>query len=483
MAIDFGVAGTIQRPRSVRFRYDLIGPFVLLSDIVIIVGSAVLCAMAYGSIAYGGIKLLSTEALDSLALGALFAILFVLLAQIRGLYQPIELLRPLRQVSHVLALWLGVACFLMVIGFTLKMEHALSRGATISFAVIGPILVSISRFFWNDLMNRALASGSFATRPVALIGRSAQFDKARLPRRLAPFGLAVAASVRLPAGKDLTDETLDDIVAQAAAALRGSHIQEIIVSLEGLELSQAERLIAGLRILPLPIKLMLDSAIGGLVSRPTQSFGGLVAVEMQRAPMSWTERSLKRALDVVVATGALLALSPLLVMVALVIRLETPGPILFRQSRTGFNNRPFKILKFRSMRVMEDGGTVRQASRDDDRVTKVGRWIRKLSIDELPQLWNVLRGEMSIVGPRPHALAHDEYYEQHIGDYPYRQHVKPGLTGWAQVNGSRGETPTTESMAERVRLDIWYVENSSIWLDLRIIARTFATVLNVKHTY
>jgi putative colanic acid biosynthesis UDP-glucose lipid carrier transferase len=116
-------------------------------------------------------------------------------------------------------------------------------------------------------------------------------------------------------------------------------------------------------------------------------------------------------------------------------------------------------------------------------VTAVGRLIRRLSIDELPQLWNVLRGEMSIVGPRPHALAHDEHFEKLIGDYPYRQHVKPGLTGWAQVNGSRGETPTTDSMVERVRLDIWYVENSSVWLDMRIIARTFTTLLNVKHTY
>ncbi|MDX3806978.1 MAG: exopolysaccharide biosynthesis polyprenyl glycosylphosphotransferase, partial [Bosea sp. (in: a-proteobacteria)] len=192
---------------------------------------------------------------------------------------------------------------------------------------------------------------------------------------------------------------------------------------------------------------------------------------------------IKRGLDVLIAGTTLLLIAPLLLLTAVVIRLDSPGPILFKQTRNGFNNRPFQILKFRSMRVMENGDAIRQASRHDNRVTKIGRWLRKLSIDELPQLWNVLRGEMSIVGPRPHALAHDAHYEKLIGDYPYRQHVKPGLTGWAQVNGSRGETPTVESMAERVRLDLWYVENASIWLDIRIIARTFTTLLHVKHTY
>ncbi len=196
-----------------------------------------------------------------------------------------------------------------------------------------------------------------------------------------------------------------------------------------------------------------------------------------------SERAAKRGLDILVATAGLLLIAPLLLLTAVVIRLDSPGPILFKQTRNGFNNRPFQILKFRSMRVLEDGDAIRQASRHDSRVTRVGQWLRKLSIDELPQLWNVLRGEMSIVGPRPHALAHDAHYEKLIGDYPYRQHVKPGLTGWAQVNGSRGETPTVETMAERVRLDLWYVENASVWLDIRIMARTFATLLDIKHTY
>ena len=151
------------------------------------------------------------------------------------------------------------------------------------------------------------------------------------------------------------------------------------------------------------------------------------------------------------------------------------GPILFKQTRNGFNNRPFKILKFRSMRVMENGQFVRQASRGDDRVTRVGRWIRKLSVDELPQLWNVLRGEMSIVGPRPHAMAHDEHYERLIGDYPYRQHVKPGLTGWAQVRHSYGAS--VEDALQKLQYDLFYIKHLSIAFDLFVALETFKTVL------
>jgi exopolysaccharide biosynthesis polyprenyl glycosylphosphotransferase len=179
-----------------------------------------------------------------------------------------------------------------------------------------------------------------------------------------------------------------------------------------------------------------------------------------------------RTLDVAVACLALLMLAPLLVLVALAIRLDAPGPVLFRQSRTGLNGRVFRIYKFRTMRVLEDGPEVRQASRADRRVTCVGRVLRRTHLDELPQLLNVLRGEMALVGPRPHALAHDEHYGREIPAYRLRFQVKPGMTGWAQVNGARGETPTLEHMQRRIDLDLWYVENRSLGLDLQILVRT-----------
>jgi putative colanic acid biosysnthesis UDP-glucose lipid carrier transferase len=161
-----------------------------------------------------------------------------------------------------------------------------------------------------------------------------------------------------------------------------------------------------------------------------------------------------------------------LAVAALLIKLDSPGPIIFRQTRWGFDDREFKIWKFRTMTVMEDGDRIVQAQRDDKRVTGVGRALRRTSIDELPQLINVLRGEMSIVGPRPHAVAHDMEYGELIAEYALRRHVKPGLTGLAQVQGLRGETKTQKHMEMRVQKDLWYISNWSFWLDIRIVFQT-----------
>ena len=157
--------------------------------------------------------------------------------------------------------------------------------------------------------------------------------------------------------------------------------------------------------------------------------------------------------------------------------MESPGPAIFRQRRTGFKGRVFTILKFRTMTVAEDAGEVRQATKNDTRVTTVGSLLRKLSIDELPQLWNVLRGDMSIVGPRPHALAHDAYYGAMIPTYAARFRAKPGLTGYAQVNGFRGEIADMRCMSDRVAADNSYIDEWSLAMDVRILARTFPTVL------
>ncbi len=183
-------------------------------------------------------------------------------------------------------------------------------------------------------------------------------------------------------------------------------------------------------------------------------------------------RNASRVLDIAGAAMGLLVLAPLLVFIALLIRLDTPGPVLFRQTRKGLNGQVFRIYKFRTMRVLEDGAVVRQATRGDARVTRIGRILRSTSLDELPQLLNVLSGEMALVGPRPHALAHDEFYSREISGYDQRFRVKPGITGWAQVNGARGETPTLDHMRRRIELDLWYVQHKSIALDLTILART-----------
>jgi exopolysaccharide biosynthesis polyprenyl glycosylphosphotransferase len=180
--------------------------------------------------------------------------------------------------------------------------------------------------------------------------------------------------------------------------------------------------------------------------------------------------------DVVGSTGLLLLLSPLLLLVSAAIKLESRGPVIFRQHRKGFNGRPFTIYKFRTMTVCENGASIRQAQANDSRVTPLGALLRSTSIDELPQLINVLRGEMSLVGPRPHAVAHDDEYSKLIANYAFRHHVKPGITGLAQVKGFRGETARLELMERRVDEDLWYINNWSMWLDLWILIRTCIVV-------
>ena len=207
---------------------------------------------------------------------------------------------------------------------------------------------------------------------------------------------------------------------------------------------------------------------------------GLTLAFPERRDRPRNRLAAKRRLDLVLAGILVVVLAPLLALIALAIRLDSKGPVFFAQRRTGLGGRTFVIRKFRSMHVMEDGANVAQATEHDVRITRVGRILRKLSLDELPQLFNVLSGEMSLVGPRPHALAHDDYFGARISNYAVRFAAKPGITGWAQVNGARGATPTLDSMQARINLDAWYVEHASWALDLKILLRTPLVVLSMQ---
>ena len=222
----------------------------------------------------------------------------------------------------------------------------------------------------------------------------------------------------------------------------------------------------------MPIHLLPDENVARFLATPMLEVGTAWTAELKRAPLSVAEQALKRAFDVLAASLGIILLSPLLLTSVLLIKLDSKGPVLFTQTRNGFNGRSFRIFKFRTMRVLEDGPKIRQATRNDPRVTDVGRWLRRTSIDELPQLFNVLGGSMSLVGPRPHAVAHNTEYERIVANYAFRYHVKPGISGWAQVNGFRGETSTVNLMEKRVEADLWYVSNWSFWLDLRILWKT-----------
>jgi undecaprenyl-phosphate galactose phosphotransferase/putative colanic acid biosynthesis UDP-glucose lipid carrier transferase len=269
----------------------------------------------------------------------------------------------------------------------------------------------------------------------------------------------------------------------AVTAARARQAEMVLLGLQWSDSVRYHAVRERLRVLPLPAFLLPDQSARSILAQPMVEMGSGFAVEFQRAPLGFLELAVKRTVDVVLATILLIFLSPLLAMVSILIKVTSAGPVIFRQHRRGFNGHTFTIYKFRTMKVLENGSKIDQARRNDERVTNLGRVLRSTSIDELPQLVNVLRGEMSLVGPRPHALAHDDEYSALIANYAFRHNVKPGITGWAQVNGLRGETRTLDLMERRVDLDLWYINNWSIWIDVLILFRTCILVPRSLNAY
>ncbi|VIO65746.1 UDP-glucose:undecaprenyl-phosphate glucose-1-phosphate transferase [Bradyrhizobium ivorense] len=451
--------------------------FIIAGDFLLIL----LCYMAASAL-YREFMNSPTDPDNSVGAGLIVGMVFVVAAYFQGAYDNHKLLDTLWQSRKVVFTWLFALTTLAVAAFLLKSTANLSRGTIILFTVIGAVGLVTHRVVWRYCLSSAFAKERLIDRKVILLSlRSLDFTSSRF-KDLRRHGFDVVRHFVLTVGPDQDDAAWSEQVADVIRQSRAADVDEYLVAIDWNELPMLQKLSQHLRVVPQPIRLLPDFPIADLVSRPFLPVSGTVAIEIQRPPLTVFERVQKRCLDIGLASFALLMLAPLIVTAALLVKLDTAGPIIFRQSRRGFNGKPFKIWKFRSMTVAENGSNVTQAIRQDKRVTRVGRFLRRTSIDELPQLWNVLRGEMSLVGPRPHALAHDNYYDQLISKYVYRHHMKPGLTGWAQVNGFRGETPTIDLMEKRVEYDVWYVSNWSIWLDIRILIRT-ATALMYQDAY
>jgi putative colanic acid biosynthesis UDP-glucose lipid carrier transferase len=220
-----------------------------------------------------------------------------------------------------------------------------------------------------------------------------------------------------------------------------------------------------------------------LLNAKLVNMDGIPAVSVYEGPFYGINDWIKRGEDIVIGSLITILILPLLLVLALGVKLSSPGPVIFKQRRYGFNGKEISIWKFRTMTVCEDGPEIPQAKRNDPRITKFGGFLRRTSLDELPQFINVLQGRMSIVGPRPHAVAHNEFYRTLIPGYMLRHKVKPGITGWAQVNGWRGETDTLEKMQMRVKYDLEYTRNWSLWLDLKIIFVTVFHGFGGKNAY
>jgi len=269
------------------------------------------------------------------------------------------------------------------------------------------------------------------------------------------------------------------------AAIREGEVADVVVAMPWNADRQVAEAVERLKELPVNVYLSTDLVGFELTFSPVSGdLADLPVFEVVQRPISGWSSTLKALEDRILAALAIVIISPLLIMVAIAIKLDTPGPVFFRQPRLGFNNKQFEIYKFRSMhhRPQPEART-RQACKNDPRITRVGRIIRKTSIDELPQLFNVLNGTMSLVGPRPHALDHNEEYSRQIRGYFARHKVKPGITGWAQVNGLRGETETLDKMEARIRHDVYYAENWSLFFDIRILIQTVLVVLFQRSAY
>jgi len=457
-------------------RYDWMEPAAIAFDVATIV-LASLCASILYQLGTG----LHVELGQPFGSAVLVSVLFSLLLKCQGRYKPTELLIIRRQIRLIFATWAAVFFLLAAIVFALKIGSEISRGASILFAAFGIFGLVANRTIVRELLKKGLSEHRFSGRKVALIADPKQaYEPIR--RRLCEVGRDVGVIFALPS-KGADSNLRQKLAKEVIEHIRGSDIEEVIVTADLNRWSELRALASELRLLPFPVTLVPTGATREILNRPRCDLGDTARVELQRGPLSRTEHLAKRAIDLIVAASVLALLAPLLILVAVAIKLDSPGPILFRQHRLGFNGRGFKICKFRTMSTLEDGLSAVQARPVDDRVTRIGKWLRKTSIDELPQLFNVLGGSMSLVGPRPHAVAHDNRFDKLVRNYAFRQRVKPGLTGWAQVHGCRGPTPTTEHIERRVDYDLWYIDNWRLGLDFAILMQTPLEVLRGRNAY
>jgi putative colanic acid biosysnthesis UDP-glucose lipid carrier transferase len=457
--------------------YDSVELLAIVADLATIVLASVFSGLSYHLQESGT----PGDIGKSLGSAVLVSALFISLMKIRGMYRPTELLVLRNQIRAVCLAWTSVFLLLAGTVFALKIGSEISRGTSMLFAMFGLIALIVHRSVLKDLLAKGLAGRRFSGRNIVLITDHSQMG-ASLNHTLTGLGFCVAGHFIFPP-PSADSRRRERVIAKVIEHARGSDVEEIVVGADPNRWSELRTLVAELRVLPFPVSFVPLGTASEIFRQPSRELGNTICVELQRGPLTPFEHAAKRCIDVLFAGVALTALLPLLAIVAVAIKLDSPGPILFRQKRCGFNGRCFQIRKFRTMSVLEDGPSIIQAQFGDKRVTRLGTWLRRRSIDELPQLLNVLDGSMSLVGPRPHAVAHDNQFDKIIQNYAFRRRVKPGLTGWAQVNGCRGPTPTAASIERRVEYDLWYIDNWSLRLDFAILLQTPIEILDGRNAY
>lgn len=422
-----------------------------------------------------------------LGAGLIAALLYVLIGQSSGFYDlRVAFSKRRGDAGRIVMQWGLVSLLLTLLAFLMKSGAVFSRGSIICFGSLALLLLLVCRQFSKRLVVNAVADGQVQGRRAIVLGTREELAALGVDELLERFGLTEVDRVIFSSDRNsgfAMSEDESSSLEQALAVGRERSVDEIVLAFPWSDTRKLELVRDRLRISPLPVQLVPDRRIRSLAENPSFRLRRSMSIEIQRGPLSRVEQLSKRLVDVVGASLGLILLMPLMLLSALAIKADSAGPVFFRQRRNGFNAKQFPIFKFRTMTVMEDGAAVVQAKRFDPRVTRVGSVLRRSSIDEVPQLINVLRGEMSLVGPRPHALAHDDHYGDILSEYAYRHHVKPGITGWAQVNGYRGETARVEQMKGRIDCDLWYINNWSLGLDLRILLLTGFELVRRNNAY
>ena len=432
-----------------------------------IVAVAIATGIAYHLAVYGTAGRYENYA----AVGSLAGLSYGMAFLVRDEYGLDNLLEGRRTNGRLFLVWNLAFAALAVIGFLTKSTAIFSRGWLVLFYATGLLAVIVLNMTLNRSLGLLIERGLVMRRRIMIVG--SDDDIQRLEREFADgtTSVHVAARVSLPASQP-ADFDFAATLEAAAGNARSLSIDDVVISSAWSHGEFIERAISAFSLLPVVIHL----GAGGLISRFKDArisrFGRATTLSLTRQPIGPFGVATKRAFDLTAGGLALVLLLPLFALIAALIKWDSPGPVFFRQRRRGFNLEEFAIWKFRTMMTMEDGDVVRQATANDQRVTRLGRLLRKYSLDELPQLFNVIKGEMSLVGPRPHALAHDRFFEKRIAMYPRRLNVKPGITGWAQVNGYRGATDTDEAMGQRVSHDLYYIDNWSLTFDMHIVLLT-----------
>jgi len=382
--------------------------------------------------------------------------------------------------------WVWVLSVLGLLGYATNTLASFDTDMLVAWGIATP-LVQWALVAIGTAVQRHLASLPDARRPAVIIGAG------RMGMRVAQM-----LKLRQAFGHDLLgvfdDRSADRVNMPEDAVLLGSlknlpefieahGVKDVFITLPLTSQPRIQSLLESLQNTTASIHFVPDIFGVSVIQGRLEDKGGVPDVGLMVAPFTGINGFIKRVSDIVLSTLILLMISPILVVLAIGVKMSSPGPIIFRQRRTGLDGEIIEVYKFRSMRTTDDGAVVKQATRDDPRITPFGALIRKTSLDELPQFINVLQGRMSIVGPRPHAVAHNEQYRKLVKAYMARHKVKPGITGWAQVNGLRGETDTLDKMAARIEYDLEYLRNWTLGLDLLIIARTVKLVFLDRSAY